>query len=483
MSFNFEKYKKILEDKWGKFGKYDNYFGQGFINETKKKKDGFFFNILFEPMYDQLMNLLDESKKRSMIDIIKSGELTDIWRQNTKNKIVLLPELEDFYKQYNGFKLFLSSFCIYGIWPYNRENYEYNPYDIFYTNATNWHCSLKYHSNLIAFGSLGDYAFCYDRNELKKIYVINQFDKSPILQTFDCFEEFFDHYFFKLIDEYGVDFTKKEQNLVELKNESNASFWLKNHWEGLILRDKDKKKNVPIVCNDINKLMVLRKIDFPYSQFFFSTDFDFKHLEKYCIDHFEENNDFLMILYDIYVYGIGKRKDLKKANEYLKMAIERNNPRAICEQGFIYEKELNYKKAVKCYKYALENGSILAYQRLAHCLFEGNGIKKNPHEAFYLLKQASEYGNLEVAFEVGECILDGIGTIPDLTKSIRIFEGLVENFKYIPAMYRLGMLYFDEKIIRRDIEKAKYYFKMASDLGDKKSTKMLDKIEKKEEKK
>ncbi len=480
MSFDFEKYKKVLENKWGKFEKLDNYYAQGFINETKKKKDGFFFNILFEPMYDQLMDLLDENKKKSTIDILKSGDLTDIWRQNSNTKIVLLPELEDFYKQYNGFKLFLSSFCIYGIWPYNKENYKYNPYDIFYTNATNWYCSMKYHPNLIAFGSLGDYAFCYDRNELKKIYVVNQFDKSPILQTFDSFEEFFDYYFYNLVEGYNEDFTKKIKNLTEIQFEKNDNFWSKNHWGNLILREKDKRKVDPIVCDNIDKLMILRKIDFPFNQFDFSKDFNFKELENYCLSHIEDNSECAMLLYDLHTYGIAKKKNSEKAEKYLGIAIKAKNPRAICEQGFMFEKEKEYKKAVKCYKYALENGSILAYQRLAHCLFEGNGIKKNPHEAFYLLKQASEYGNLDVAFEIGICKLNGTGTIPSLSGAIRVFDGLVDDFKYIPAMYKLGMLYFDEKIIRRDIEKAKYYFKMASDLGDKKSIKMLDKIEKME---
>ena len=462
--FDFDKCKQDMENKWGKFIRIDDAFLEGKIDDKRKKN--YYFNQYFSPCMDRWEKYINENKS--------------FLQQSKVTKIPL--SLLSLYRKCNGLSFFASCFNIYGLWPINRNEVDYAPFDIFVENIRH-RTILEKHSGYVAIGSIGDYLICYDENELNHIYIINKCDVGPVLQTFETLDDLLEHYIYKLIDEYKNDYTKKRQNLVEIKFEKDDNYWLKNHWESLILRDVDRKETKPIICSDITQFMILRKIDFPFNQFSFSKDFDYNELENYCLNNLEENSECLMALCDMYAYGIGKRKNLQKANDCLQSAIKRKNPRAICEQGFVYEKEKDYKKAVKCYKFALENGSILAYQRLAHCLFEGYGIKKDPKEAFLLLKQASEYGNLDVAFEIGLCKLDGIGTLPSLYKSMHIFEELVDNYKYIPAMYKLGMLYYDEKIIRRDLEKALYYFKLASDLGDKKSTKMLEKIEKMEDKK
>ena len=172
--------KAMLEAKWGEFiSDSDSYYKfngpMPFIsNETK-------------------LNVLFNHKGISDIKKIYSTYLdTDVPH-----------ELLGFYKKFNGVRLFANSLSVYGIQDYSSKDYQ--PYDILICNRN----SADYNKcGLILVASIGgEYNFGFKRNELSKIYGI-QAGNGEIIQTFDSFDTFFEHYFCHLIDEYGYDCRK-----------------------------------------------------------------------------------------------------------------------------------------------------------------------------------------------------------------------------------------------------------------------------------
>ena len=118
------------------------------------------------------------------------------------------PELLNFYRQYNGCRLFFSGLNIFGIQCFEDEIYE--PFDLGVENR-NIQETFK-NSDYIFFASLGgDYAFAYRKDECSQIYAIKK-GKKKILKKFDSFETWFSYYFNVLYEEYDDEGRKKHPN-------------------------------------------------------------------------------------------------------------------------------------------------------------------------------------------------------------------------------------------------------------------------------
>lgn len=94
----------------------------------------------------------------------------------------------------------------------------------------------------------------------------------------------------------------------------------------------------------------------------------------------------------------------------------------------------------------------------------GNGVEKNPDEAFEKYQDAAELCNVRAMYEVAECYAYGFGVEKDLEKAF-------EHYKYaatagnIAAKYKLGMCYLKGKGTDIDEKEAFKYLKEAADLG------------------
>ena len=167
-----------LEDKWGKFISKDHYktnCPMPFISDDAR------LNVLFE----------------------KNGndEINSLFRNSFGTEIP--EELNEFYLNYNGCRLFFSSLNIFGIQKYNNEIFE--PYDIRIENDRIFGKCKKLSSQYVFIGSLGgEYVFAFDKQEMKKILCF-EIGKKKIVKEYDSFNIFFDQMFDYLFDEYGSD--------------------------------------------------------------------------------------------------------------------------------------------------------------------------------------------------------------------------------------------------------------------------------------
>lgn len=129
--------------------------------------------------------------------------------------IKLLPELKEFYKYYNGCKLFHSSIVIYGIGIGKSS-----PMD-FFLNDLNKHNEIPKNKttqeeldDIVFFGSVGNYNLYYKQSELKnsKIYLSQNGTIVP-KQQFSSIKELMKFYFKYLTVEYNEEGYIKHPNI------------------------------------------------------------------------------------------------------------------------------------------------------------------------------------------------------------------------------------------------------------------------------
>lgn len=179
--------KTMLEQKWGSFIEtpYHSYVFNApmpFVSSNAK------LNVLFNPRYEKEIN-----------NVYNAYLQTDIPN-----------ELIAFYQKFNGVRLFANSLSVYGIQESGGSDYQ--PYDILMNNWNNNDCNKH---NLVFVASVGgQYDFGFKRNEVSKIYGIKVGEgDGEILQTFESFDVFFEHYFNYLINEYDNNARKIHPNM------------------------------------------------------------------------------------------------------------------------------------------------------------------------------------------------------------------------------------------------------------------------------
>jgi len=177
-----------LVEKWGEFKREEHYFQNGnmpFVSEQAR------LNVLFDPE-----------------DI---NEVISVFRDQLDSSI--LPELRVFYQEHNGCRLFFGSFCIFGLQRYHDDIFE--PYDIVRENLNNYAKmtrGARKKSKMVLFATLGgDYVFGYDKTELSKIYCVKA-GSAQVIKEYENFDDFWNYYFDKLLDEYDEECRKIHPN-------------------------------------------------------------------------------------------------------------------------------------------------------------------------------------------------------------------------------------------------------------------------------
>ncbi len=177
-------YLSMLTSKWGSFEAIGHCYNNGhmpFISEQAR------LNMLFAP------------------------ENTDIFRNRICKQLAFgLPdELVDFYRTYNGCRLFFGGLNVFGWQMYPSEMY--GPYDLFVENnhiLGSLNPQDQKNCDLVFVASVGgDYAFGFEKKKPDRMIGIRKGSLTPV-QIFPGFIEFFDYHFHRLFDEYDKDCKK-----------------------------------------------------------------------------------------------------------------------------------------------------------------------------------------------------------------------------------------------------------------------------------
>lgn len=120
----------------------------------------------------------------------------------------------------------------------------------------------------------------------------------------------------------------------------------------------------------------------------------------------------------------------------------------------------NFPEALKLYMKLAEQGDITAINFLAWMFYSGTGVVKNVESAAYWYKKSTFLDDPYGWFMLGD-IREKESNVEE---ALRCYNN-ASDLWFSPAMYRLGCFYARGKFVKKDILKAKHYFKEATNQG------------------
>lgn len=130
---------------------------------------------------------------------------------------------------------------------------------------------------------------------------------------------------------------------------------------------------------------------------------------------------------------------------------------------------LDYKKAVKWYRYSAQQGNKVAEFNLYVCYNRGTGVEKDPQKALEWLRKAAKHGYPDAQDLLGECYYTG----DNVRRNRRIAKlwfdkamRLALEQKRVVTLNSFGMKYqFGECGFEKDIERAIFFYEKAGESG------------------
>lgn len=174
-------------------------------------------------------------------------------------------------------------------------------------------------------------------------------------------------------------------------------------------------------------------------------------------------------LINMYGAGTAKKDDFDIAIKGLEDMCVRGNTEAMKALGFFYyEKnttEEGYKSALKWFTMASNFGDVDSKYMIGEMYREGRGIDKNVSEALKWFKSAADRGNSHSLVAILRMM--DTGEVDDglFTYALRRLEQLADGGNVF-SIITLGVMNLEGKLIPKDVEKAKMWFKKSAMLGD-----------------
>jgi len=112
-----------------------------------------------------------------------------------------------------------------------------------------------------------------------------------------------------------------------------------------------------------------------------------------------------------------------------------------------------------------EAGNDLAQLELGQKLERGDGVKKDPAQAFVLIEKSAQKNHPAALTKLGLCYLQGTGTPQDQAKAHKLFAKAAE-LEFPMALGILGDLYQQGIGVPEDLQKGFVMYKRAAELGD-----------------
>lgn len=173
-----------------------------------------------------------------------------------------------------------------------------------------------------------------------------------------------------------------------------------------------------------------------------------------------------LLLEDIYRKGIGTKKDMAKAEEYLAMAAANGHGPSRYNYAMRLYNAGRYDEAAPWLKALADSGdapSALAYGLL---LFEGKGVVQDKAKGIDYLTKAAEKGNHSAAYNLGRIYFEGDGTDKDGKKAFQLLKSAAPKDRTNRAAWLLAQCYKDSVGTSQDYRLAALW--MAESLDDSK---------------
>lgn len=130
--------------------------------------------------------------------------------------------------------------------------------------------------------------------------------------------------------------------------------------------------------------------------------------------------EYIVILADMYSFGLGKEQDFNKAFELYSKAAELGNPEAMCDLGYMYlvgqGVGMDKEKSSCWYKKSADLGYVHSMRDIGQNYLRGDGVEQNSELAIQYFRLASENNYSHGTMDLAYCYLNEIGVTRDLAK-------------------------------------------------------------------
>ncbi|MBJ3777352.1 caspase family protein [Acuticoccus mangrovi] len=148
------------------------------------------------------------------------------------------------------------------------------------------------------------------------------------------------------------------------------------------------------------------------------------------------------------------------------LAADPQNPRLMTNLARALDKAGEFAEALELNKAAADAGYLGAYHNLGNHYKKGNGVPRDPDEAYEYFLYAAERGHREDAYNVGVMAFQGTPKRPkDYDAALMWFNRAAEQ-DYPTAFDKLGLMYRGGLGVEKDLAKAAEYFARGAELGD-----------------
>ena len=203
-----------------------------------------------------------------------------------------------------------------------------------------------------------------------------------------------------------------------------------------------------------------------------------KESYKQAIEYLEKAKDLgytkaNIRLSNMYLNGLGYRKNKKKAFKYLNQAVEANDISAMHQLGLFYLHGVGCKKeellAYKYFEMSSENKVPEGMYYLGSLLLEAKKMKKEYENGFFWLDKAAENGSVDAILKLK---LFYQQSHPYLKKKSVLYcnemefyyDELLAKLGDVEALVRVGFTYYEgNQVTKISYEKANLYFKVLFD--------------------
>lgn len=96
-------------------------------------------------------------------------------------------------------------------------------------------------------------------------------------------------------------------------------------------------------------------------------------------------------------------------------------PEELIKKGYVAIESDDNATAIRCFKAAMDQGSLEGKVHVARCYETGRGVGKDEPHAFKLYRDAAMAGYMPVLSNLGNCYINGIGTPKDETEGYATF--------------------------------------------------------------
>lgn len=140
-------------------------------------------------------------------------------------------------------------------------------------------------------------------------------------------------------------------------------------------------------------------------------------------------------------------------------------PEELIAKGHVAIQSDDNATAIRCFKAAMNMGSLDGKVHVARCYETGRGVSKDEPHAFKLYRDAANAGHAPVLSNLGNCYVNGIGTPADPEQGFKTFMKGAEGGDSI-CMANVASCYMQGVGVERNAEEGLAWFKRAEEAGN-----------------